>query len=100
DNYDDSLLKVLPDIDATVPEDQIICYDLQPGDCLVHNFNTIHGAKGNANSKVRRRGYATRWTGEDVVWDPRPGTTDIVSDPGLSPGDPMDSKLFPVVWRK
>ncbi|MDG1437486.1 MAG: phytanoyl-CoA dioxygenase family protein [Emcibacteraceae bacterium] len=100
DTYQDGGLATLPDIDATVPADQIICYELKPGDCLVHNFNTIHGAKGNAASKVRRRGYATRWTGEDVVWDPRPGTADIISDPGLAPGDPMDSELFPVVWKK
>ena len=100
DTYDEGGLEILPDIDATVSADQIICYDLKPGDCLVHNFNTIHGARGNTGSKTRRRGYATRWTGEDVVWDPRPGTADIISDPGLVPGDPMDSELFPVIWKK
>jgi ectoine hydroxylase-related dioxygenase (phytanoyl-CoA dioxygenase family) len=98
--YDDGGLEPLPDIDATVPLGDIICYDLKPGDCLVHHFNTVHGAKGNATSKVRRRGYATRWTGDDVTWDPRPGTADIISNPGLKAGDPMDCDLFPVVWRR
>ncbi len=40
------------------------------------------------------------WACDDVVWDPRKGTTDVMHDPGLKPGDPLDSELFPVVWRK
>ena len=90
----------MPDIDKTVSEDDIICYDLEPGDCLIHHANAIHGARGNKSSTERRRGYATRWAGDDVVWDPRKGTTDVLRDPGLNPGDPLDSELFPVVWQK
>ena len=93
-------LEALPDIDATVPPEDIICYDLKAGDCLVHHANVIHGAKGNATSQHRRRGYASRWTGDDVVWDPREGTADIIADPGITPGGPLDCDLFPVVWRK
>ncbi|HRW31042.1 MAG TPA: phytanoyl-CoA dioxygenase family protein, partial [Emcibacteraceae bacterium] len=97
--YGEAGLEVMPDIDQTVPEDQIICYDLKPGDCLIHHANIIHGARGNKSAATRRRGYATRWTGDDVVWDPRKGTTEVLKDPGLKPGDPLDSDLFPVVWR-
>ncbi|MBT7582557.1 MAG: phytanoyl-CoA dioxygenase, partial [Kordiimonadaceae bacterium] len=85
---------------ATVALDDIVCYDLEPGDCLIHHTDIIHGAKGNQSSMTRRRGYATRWTGDDVVWDPRIGTTDVLRDPGLMPGDPLDCDLFPVVWRR
>jgi len=100
DVYEKSGLEILPDIDNTVPPEDIICYDLKPGDCLIHHFNTIHGATGNKSSNIRRRGYATRWTGDDVVWDPRIGTAEVMSDPGLNAGDPMDCDLFPVVWKK
>ena len=99
-SYSKGGLEAMPDIDNVVPADEIICYDLEPGDCLVHHGNTIHGAKGNASSQSRRRGYATRWTGDDVVWDPRDGTAEILRDPGINPGDAMDCDLFPVVWRK
>lgn len=100
EEYDEAGLQTMPDIDATVPQKQIICYDLAPGDCLIHNVNTIHGAKGNKSSASRRRGYATRWTGDDVVYDPRKGTADILRDPGIRSGDPLDSDLFPVIWKK
>ena len=97
--YGEAGLQKMPDIDGTVPQDQIICYDLKPGDCLIHHANIIHGARGNKSSATRRRGYATRWTGDDVVWDPRAGTTAVLRDPALKPGDPLDCDLFPVVWR-
>ena len=98
--YGEAGLAEMPDIDATVSDKDIICYDLKPGDCLIHHANTVHGAKGNESSLNRRRGYATRWTGDDVVWDPRKGTTDVLRDPGLEPGSPLDSTLFPVIWKK
>ena len=35
----------------------------------------MHGAPGNPGlSNHRRRGYATRWCGDDVTFDDRPGT--------------------------
>tara|TARA_R110002096_G_scaffold436056_1_gene666515 strand:+ start:77387 stop:78190 length:804 start_codon:yes stop_codon:yes gene_type:complete len=98
--YGEAGLETMPDIDATMSEDNIICYELKPGDCLIHHADTIHGAKGNKTAAARRRGYATRWTGDDVVWDPRMGTTDVLRDPGLKPGDPLDCDLFPVVWTR
>lgn len=98
--YGEAGLTTMPDIDKTTSDDDIICYELAPGDCLIHHANVIHGAKGNDSIATRRRGYATRWAGDDVVWDPRKGTTDVLYDPGLRAGDPLDSELFPVVWRK
>ena len=98
--YEEGDLQTMPDIDATVSSDDIICYDLKPGDCLIHHANTIHGAKGNAASNTRRRGYATRWTGDDVSWDPREGTADVLYDPDIEVGEPLDCDLFPVVWKR
>jgi len=98
--YEEGELQTMPDIDATVAQGDIVCYPLNPGDCLIHHVDIVHGAKGNLSSTTRRRGYSTRWTGDDVVWDPRIGTTDVLEDPGLKPGDPLDCDLFPVVWRR
>jgi ectoine hydroxylase-related dioxygenase (phytanoyl-CoA dioxygenase family) len=100
DHYNKTDLPFMPNIDETVSDDQIICYDLMPGDCLIHHANTIHGAKGNKSATTRRRGYATRWTGDDVVWDPRAATADVLYDPPIVAGGPLDCDLFPVVWEK
>ena len=38
----------------------------------------LHGAPGvPAGSAHRRRGYATRWCGDDIVFDERPGTMHV-----------------------
>ena len=95
--YHNPDLEKIPDIDATIPADQIVCYALEPGDCVVHHAETIHGARGNLSSSVRRRGYATRWCGDDVVYDPRDGTPAILRDPGIPAGAPLDCELYPVV---
>lgn len=100
EHYNETDLPFMPDVDETFTEDDIVCYDLEPGDCLIHHANIIHGAKGNKTGATRRRGYATRWTGDDVTWDPRIATADILYDPELTPGGPIDCDLFPVVWRK
>ena len=97
DRYDNPGLEKTPHIDATVPPDQIVCYDLEPGDRVVHHAETIHGARGILSSSVRRRGYATCWCGDNVVCDPRDGTGAILHDPGIPAGAPLDCELYPVV---
>mmetsp|Transcript_17405 Transcript_17405/g.22639 ORF Transcript_17405/g.22639 Transcript_17405/m.22639 type:complete len:331 (+) Transcript_17405:103-1095(+) len=69
----------LPDIDALVEKGEIslLKWDMLPGDVIVFNSYAIHGAKGNPNKANRRRGYATRWCGDDVTFDSRPGTMQV-----------------------
>ncbi|KAL3698588.1 hypothetical protein R1sor_012664 [Riccia sorocarpa] len=92
-----------PDIDSMSDKVELLSWDLVPGDCLVHQSFSVHGAPGISSSVYRRRAYVTRWVGDDVRWDPRPGTLDFSwrtkgnLDPNLSVGSPMDSDLFPVV---
>jgi ectoine hydroxylase-related dioxygenase (phytanoyl-CoA dioxygenase family) len=100
DRYKAAGLEPCPDIDATVPVADVLSWSIEPGDCLAHHSHVIHGAGPNTTSDRRRRGYATRWTGDDVVYDPRPGTADILRDPGIESGAAMDCDLFPVVWQE
>lgn len=93
----------LPDIEAGVAlgEFDLLAWEMEPGDVLVHHGFTVHGATGNA-SKNRRRGYATRWCGDDIRFDPRPGTmhhTWVAAgfDCGLCADNPMESALHPDV---
>lgn len=52
---------------------EFLTWDMEPGDCLVHHSFAVHGAPGISTQSGRRRAYATRWFGEDVRFDPRPG---------------------------
>lgn len=50
-------------------------------------------------SNRRRRAYVTRWAGDDTVYYPRPDIQPMISEPDIPEGAPLDSKLWPVVWR-
>ena len=95
--------ETMPDIDADRAAYDILAWDLEPGDCLVHHGMTVHGAYGNSSPTQRRRAYSVRWTGDDVVWDPRPDV--LAKIPPMTPrpitleaGDPLDSEAFPRLW--
>ncbi len=89
----------MPDIEANRGDYDIVTWDMEPGDLIAFHALTLHGSGGNRRQDVRRRGYTVRYAGDDAVYDPRPGIATGLDDPDLSPGDPLDGKLFPVVWR-
>jgi ectoine hydroxylase-related dioxygenase (phytanoyl-CoA dioxygenase family) len=94
-------LKPVPDIDAMRDRLRIGGWAVEPGDCIVFDALTLHGAPGNF-SQNRRRAFAARWTGDDVVYSLREG---LMSPPphafpgAPEPGAAMDSDAFPVVWH-
>lgn len=90
----------VPDIEADRSAYDIISWDLDPGDMLVFNGMTLHGAAGNASGDKRRRGYAIRYTGSNVIYDPRPGCTQSLYNDSLVAGGPLDGSEYPVVWRR
>lgn len=102
--YNDQLSEV-PDIDAHREDYEFASWELKPGDCTVHHVRTLHGAPGNSTSGARRRGLATRWIGDDAVFQLRPGIppdmlntlADLAAE--LEPGQPFEHSLFPVVWE-
>ena len=47
---------------------------LEPGDAIVFNYRTIHGARGNTGSR-RRRAFSARFVGDDARFIQRPGRT-------------------------
>lgn len=93
----------LPDCPAIHKErdrHRMLSWDLEPGDCLVFDSLTVHGSGGNASPETRRRGFATRWCGDDVTYIDAEFVLDLPEAPGLATGAPLDSDLFPVVWRR
>jgi ectoine hydroxylase-related dioxygenase (phytanoyl-CoA dioxygenase family) len=99
--YRDTGLPQLPDIAAERGRYDIASWALEPGDCLAFQAMIVHGAPGNASTTHRRRALSTRWTGDDARYVKRQGEVAIpLEDPGLLPGEAMDSEAFPVVWRR
>lgn len=97
--YEEELPEV-PDIEAARHDYDIACFELEPGDCTVHDARLLHGAPPNASATSRRRAYIQRWTGDDVTYNPRPNLQRMLRDPGMAQGAPLDSELFPMVWSR
>lgn len=93
-------LPPLPDFEAMREELDIVQFEMQPGDVTVHNGLTIHAAPGNSTPGTRRRAYVTRWCGDDVTYDPRPGIQPMLYEPDIAAGGPLDCELFPKVWPR
>ncbi len=99
DNFyagDDAFME-MPDVEDG--SHRILTPELEPGDAVVFDFRTVHGAAGNTGSG-RRRAFSARFLGDDVRYVERPGRT---SPPfpgiGLANGERMREDWFPVVWR-
>ena len=94
-------LAKVPDIQGKRADYDIVSFDLEPGDCAIFHGRMLHGAAGSTHSLRRRRGFATRWLGDDVVYRPdRPGSSQMSRDPGLAPGAPVGGPVFPLVWPR
>ena len=94
--------ETIPDIDARRDQLEILSWELEPGDCIAFHMRTIHGAPATTGVSTRRRGFSTRWLGDDARFAVRPWQT---SPPyrevtNLKPGDPMEHASFPVVWSR
>lgn len=97
----DDRMEDMPDIDAELDRHTLLSWDLEPGDCIFFHGLAVHGAPGNPSASRRRRGYATRWLGEDTRYAARAGQiSPPIDGHGLMPGDPMTCDLFPRVWPR
>ena len=104
DGGDGEALTMVPDIDGQAASGalQLLQWDMRAGDAIVFDSAALHGARGNPDGAQRRRGYATRWCGDDVSFDGRPGTMHrgwraVGFDCGLAHGDPIRCALHPNV---
>ena len=107
DIYRKAGLEEMPDPDRLIRDNEMLFWDLAPGDVVLHHPLTLHFSPGNLTATGRRRGLALRYTGEDVTWDDRPGT--FIKNPALAKtlppvnlidGEPLHGELFPLVWKR
>lgn len=81
-------------------------FSVEPGDVLIHQMETVHGAPGNMSSNMRRRAIAFRFVGDDARWDDThphfmrmmKRTFPDFPHPKLETGDPFNDPLFPLLW--
>lgn len=98
-------LESLPPVEELLEGQELLIWELEPRDVLLHHPLTLHYASGNADAEGRRRGLALRYVGDDCVWDTRPGTfmenprlRDSLPTLDLQDGEPLEHSLFPIVW--
>ena len=92
----------IPDFDRGREKYEFLEFDMAAGDGLIFSTAIVHGSGANTSPSQRRVAFATRWLGDDAVWDPRPGTDPIVGpdDVALAPGElATDDQRFPIVWH-
>lgn len=89
----------VPDPDANPDENKILEWAMEPGDAVLFDFRTVHGARGNA-SNSRRRAVSLRWVGDDARYVERPGRTSPPF-PGhdMIAGQHLREDWFPVIWK-
>lgn len=89
----------VPDPDADPGATGVLEWPMQPGDAVLFDFRTVHGARGNAGLR-RRRALSLRFVGDDARYVERPGRT---SPPfpghGMVAGQRLREDWFPVIWR-
>jgi ectoine hydroxylase-related dioxygenase (phytanoyl-CoA dioxygenase family) len=90
----------LPDIEGNLEDYELVRFETQPGDIIIHHFRTVHGAGGNCSTR-QRRAISLRYSGEDMRFHNRRGAPpQPYHHHELQEGDPLDSQQFPVVWPK
>lgn len=91
----------LPDIEGNPDAFDLVQFNVEPGDVLVHHYKTIHGATGNLSKYQVRRALSIRYCGDDIhvtrrPWAPR----QLHLTKELVEGASLNDQDFPVVWRK
>lgn len=86
----------LPDFEAERVNHKIMCWEMEPGDVIVFDGMTVHGAKANTSTAMRR-GYAVRYTGDGMTYHPDKEVNRIINNPHLKDGQPLDSDQYPAL---
>ncbi len=100
DFYDsDADWSPVPDPDTDDANYRILEWEMAPGDLVLFDYRTVHGARGNW-SPSRRRVLSLRWLGDDARYVERPGLTSPPY-PGhqMVAGQRLREDWFPMVWK-
>jgi ectoine hydroxylase-related dioxygenase (phytanoyl-CoA dioxygenase family) len=86
-----------PDREASM---RVLEWTMEPGDAVIFDFRTVHGARGNS-TRHRRRVLSLRWVGDDARYAERPGRTSPPY-PGhaMTEGQKLREDWFPTILRR
>jgi hypothetical protein len=91
----------LPDIEGNPADYDIVHFDVQPGDVIVHHYRTVHGTGGNNSRYQVRRAASVRYCGDDIRFCTRPwAPKQLHHTQRLNDGDSLSGPDFPVVWTR
>jgi hypothetical protein len=91
----------LPDIEGHMGDYDLVHFDVEPGDVIVHHYRTIHGAGGNLSRYQVRRAASLRYCGDDIRFETRPwAPKQLHHTQRLNDGDPLSGPDFPLVWTR
>lgn len=95
----------IADPQALIDTQEVLCWELNPGDVLIHHPLTLHFATPNMTEAAQRRAIALRYVGPDARFLDRPGhfmrhaqmPAHIPKD-GIMTGTPVGGPDYPVAW--
>lgn len=90
--------ELVPDVDALASA-EVLTFETEPGDVVVHHARTLHAAGGNRSSSTRRRAISVRYCGDDARVLIRTGAPLKAYQRGIADGATLVSPDCPVVWR-
>ena len=98
-NESDGLVPV-PDINGQRGDYPIKGWEVSPGDAVVFDFRTLHGAPANHSPESSRRAFSLRLVGDDARFVRREGMTTSPPFPHvtLGHGEPLDGEEFPLLY--
>lgn len=94
-----------PDFAREMERHSPVQFTLEPGDCLVFDARTVHGALHASPQKLASRRLTMRFADGDAVYRRRgPWTLEMTEflecEYGLVEGGPYRCELLPVLWRR
>lgn len=93
--------ELLPDIEGHPEDFDVVSFDVEPGDVLVHHYKTVHGAGGNLSRYQVRRAISIRYCGDDIRVVDRPwAPAQLHQRHPLAPGAALSGPDYPIVWLR
>ncbi len=100
--FAEGILDELPTDAELRKSNEILGWEMKPGDVIIFNMLTLHASKGVPNNQ-RRRVLSLRFMGDDTKFAPRAWKTSP-DFPGLNErletGSKMEDELFPLVYQQ